>query len=234
MRQTLYFLISLIILSCNQADKTKSSYQDTVLEKYIALVDSSGRYDNSDRSFLALKAYIKKDTASLKQLDSFISKQVHDRENWDLWKRDIPLPELGQLKADEAYRFIFSVYGSPAYEAMTVYKNDSSIKLHYLFYKHNRQPSKFEKVREFEKRVSKDQWKELSYKIASADYWGLKNDTEHRGNDGNDLTVIGYLKSGNNERSQYVHRWTNTTMNDAFYYIYYKLLDNKERQFATE
>jgi hypothetical protein len=233
MRQTLYVLISLTVLSCDQVDKAKRSYRDTVLEKYVDLVGRSGKYDTTDQSYIELKAYIKNDTTLLKQLDSSISKQTRDRENWDLWKSDIPLPELKQLEADDAFRFIFSIYGLPAYEAMTVYKNDSSIKLHYLFYKHNRKTSKFEKVREFEKSITRTQSREFTSKIDYADYWGLKNDREYRGEDGNDLTVIGYQKSGDFVREHYVHRWGQTTLDEAFYFIYYKLLDKKNVDFRT-
>jgi hypothetical protein len=78
------------------------------------------------------------------------------------------------------------------------------------------------------------QWNDLTFKIRQADFWGLKNDNEYRGDDGNDLTVLGYSKSGKYESSHYVHRWTNTTLNNAFYFIYYNLLDKKERRFANK
>ena len=160
------------------------------------MVDSSCNYDTTDRSYKALKAYTKNDTASLKQLDSFVTKQTKDRENWDLWKSYIPLRQLKQLETDEAYRVIFSIYGTPSYEVMTVYKKDTQSQLHYLFYKRDRDASKFDNVREFEKIISQDQWREFTYKIRDADYWGLKNDKEYCGDDENDLTVIGNLKSG--------------------------------------
>jgi hypothetical protein len=234
MRQILFILASLFIFSCKQTNKTQNHFRDSVIEKYISMVDSSGKYDTTDSHYKTLKAYIDNDTASLKQIDSFITAQTKDRENWDLWTSDIPLPKLKQLGKDEAYRFIFSIYGSPAYEAITISKKDSIIKLHYLFYRHDRDSLKFEKLKEFEKGISERQWDDLTLKIRQGDFWGLKNDKEYRGQDGNDLTVIGYSKSGNYERSHYVHRWGNTTLNDAFYFVYYNLLDKKERQFANE
>ncbi|MEX6690092.1 hypothetical protein QTN47_21465 [Danxiaibacter flavus] len=198
------------------------------------MVDSSGKYDTLDIHYKALKAYITDDSVLLKKLDSSISNQMNNRADWDLWTSDIPLPKLNQLNKDEAYRFIFSILGSPAYEAITISQKDTSFKLHYLFYRHDRDLSKFDKIREFEKSISETQWNDLTTKITQADFWGLINDKESRGRDGNDLTVIGYVKSGDYERSHFVHRWTNTTLNDAFYYVYYNLLDKTERQLVNK
>lgn len=234
MRQTLYFFILQTLLSCNRSDSSKSSYRDTVLSSYFTMVDSSGKFDTSDINFKALKAYYHDDTSYLKVLDSYIKQQKTERNNWDLWQTDIPLPKLSQLNVDAAFRFVFSIYGAPTYEAMTVTQRDTIYKLHYLCYYHDWDSSRFDKRKEFEKPISQKEWQEIVSKLLFADYWGLKNQKDYRGADGNDLTVLGYQKFDNTERSHYVHRWTNTTLNDAFYYIYYKLLNKNERLFATE
>lgn len=234
MRQTLYFFILLTSLSCNSGDNPKSSYRDTVLSSYFNMVDSSGKFDTSDINFKALKAYYQNDTSYLKELDSYIKQQKTERNNWDLWQTDIPLPKLNQLNVDAAFRFVFSVYGAPTYEAITVTQKDTIYKLNYLCYYHDKDSSRFDKRKEFEKAISQKVWQEIVSKLLFADYWGLKNQKDNRGADGNDLTVIGYQKFDNTERSHYVHRWTNTTLNDAFYFVYYKLLNKNERLFATD
>jgi hypothetical protein len=233
MRQTLYFIILATLLSCNQSDNSKSSYRDTVLGNYFTLVDSSGKFDTSDMNFKALKAYYQNDTSYLTELDRYIKQQKTGRNNWDLWQTDIPLPKLNQLNVDAAFRFIFSVYDAPTYEAITVTQNDTSYKLNYLCYYRDRGSSQFDKRKEFEKSISKNDWQEIVSKLLYADYWGLKNQKDFRGDDGNDLTVIGYQKFDNTERSHFVHRWANTTLNDAFYFVYYKLLNKNERLFTT-
>ena len=198
------------------------------------MIDSSGMYDTTDINYTTLKAYIQNDTTSLKKIDSFINVKKDKRENWELWTSDIPLPQLKQLNVDEGYRFIFSLQGSPVYEAITIFEKDTTFRLNYLFYAHNTDSRKFEKIREFEKNISKEQWRTLTQKITDADFWGLKNDKGYHGLDGSDLTVIGYYKSENYERSNYVHRFMGGTLNDAFYFIYYNLLDKKERQYAND
>ena len=189
-------------------------------------------YDTTDISYKTLKAYYDDDTTSLLKLNSLINYKKSNRPNWELWNSDVPLAKLEQLHVDEVYRFIFSVYDAPFYEAITVSKKDTTFKLQYLFYQHNKDSSKFDRIKEFEKSISKDQWNTLTEKITDADFWGLKNNKDYRGKDGNDLTVIGYYKNDYITRTQYVHRWTRTTLNDAFYFVYYTLLTKDERQFG--
>lgn len=234
MRLIRLLILTVTFFGCNQGDTSKTKYRDTVLTNYFDLVDSSGKFDTTDMSFKALKAYYNNDTNYLKQLDTYIQQQKTERRNWDLWQTDIPLPRLNQLKVETAFRFVFSIYGAPAYEAITITQNDTTYKLHYLYYYHDRDSSKFDRQKEFEKSISEKDWQEVASKLLYADFWGLKSDKDYRGNDGNDLTVIGYQRFDNTERNHYVHRWTHTPLNDAFYYVYYNLLNKNERLFGAE
>lgn len=234
MRLIQLLILTAAFISCRPRDTTKKDYRDTVIENYFSIVDSSGKFDTTDMSFKALKAYYNSDTNYLKQLDAYIQQQKTQRKAWDSWQSDIPLPKLNQLNAQTAFRFVFSIYGAPTYEVITITQIDTAQKLHYLHYYHNRDSSKFDKQGEFEKSISENDWREVSNKLQFADFWRLKSEKDHRGLDGNDLTVIGYQKFDSTERNHYVHRWGNTTLNDAFYYVYYKLLNNEERLFGTK
>jgi len=234
MRYIFYTIIILAFLSCHLANHNSTSLRDSVIQKYFLMVDSSGRFDTSDIDYKALRAYVYNDTTALKNLGSIINQHLHNRPNWELWKTDIPLPELSRLGADEAYRFIFSVYDAPAYEAITISKKDTSVKLNYLFYKHDRDNNRFEKLGEFEKNLTTKQWNEMKDKIENADFWYLENEREGRGRDGNDLTVIGYWKTDYYERTHYVHRFVGSPLDNLFYYVYYYLLNKNERQFGNE
>ncbi len=232
MRQILIILASIFVFSCKQTNTYSKNLRDTIIERYLAMIATSGKYDTTDLNYKVLKAYVQNDLTSLKHIDSLIVDQTKNRMNWDLWTNDIPLPTLNQLDKDEAYRFIFSINGS-SYEAITVSKKAGIFKLHYLFYGRNRETSKFNKIKEYEKDISESQWNKLTNKIQNADFWGLKNENGYRGDDGNDITVIGFKKSENFFHDNYVHRWSNTTLNDAFYFIYYTLLDKKERRYGN-
>lgn len=234
MRQTIITIAFWTCLSCNETNKTNHLYADTVIKKYFALIDTSGKFDTTDINFKALKAYYNNDTSYLKELNSYIKEQYEVRRNWDLWQSDIPLPPVNKLNVEVAFRFIFSIYSSPTYEAITITQSDTVRKLHYLCYYYNRDSAIFHKRKEFEKTIKEKDWQEIASKLLYADFWGMKSEKDYRGNDGNDLTVIGYQKFDNNERYHFVHRWTNTPLNDAFYYVYYNLLNKDERLFATE
>ena len=229
MRCLLYFILVILLFSCNTGSHPQPGYRDSVINNYFAMIDSSGKYDTADWHFKALKAYYYNDTTQLKALDTFITAQKMKRENWDLWQSDIPLPKLDQLHIDEAYRFVFSVYGAPAYEVITITKKDTTHKLHYLQYSQGRGRGK-----EFEKNMSEQAWNDVIGELRFADFWYLKNICNFRGNDGNDLTVMGYQKFDNTARSHFVHRWTQTSLNDAFYYVYYQLLNKNERVFGPK
>ena len=230
----LIILLSATLFGCNLGDTAKKDYRDSVLTNYFSLVDTSGKFDTSDINYKTLKAYYSNDTIYLKELDRYIQKQKKDRENWDLWQSDIPLPKLNQLNVETAYRFVYSIYGSPEYEVITITQKDTTHNLHYLYFYHDKENSKTEKVREFTKRIYRTDWEEIERKMLYADYWGLKNEKNSRGFDGNDLTVIGYKKYEYAELNHYVHRWTRTTLNDPFYHIYYGLLNKNERLYGTK
>jgi hypothetical protein len=229
MRLPLYLTLAVMLFSCNQPSNPKPGYRDSVINNYFAMIDSSGKYDTADLPYKALKAYYYNDTMQLKRLHSFITAQKTKRENWDLWQSDIPLPTLDQLKFDEAYRVVFSIYGAPAYEVITIMKKDTTCKLHYLQYSREKGRGK-----EFEKSISKRAWDDVTAKLREADFWYLKSERNSRGSDGFDLTVIGYQKWDKTARSHFVHRWGLTSLDNTFYYIYYQLLNKNERVFSPE
>ena len=233
MREVLFMTLLIPIVGCNHTTKSTVTFRDSIIQNYFSMVDSSGRYDTTDSHFKALKAYVQNDTAALKEIGSLISeKRILNRPNWELWNSDIPLPDLAELDSDEAYRFIHSISGSTAYEAITIFKRDSAIHLQYLFYQLHRETSTYDPIREFEKSVNWEQWKRLEEKIQDADFWGLKSEVNDRGTDGTDLTVIGLSKSAEGIQRNYVHRWTRGPVYDPFYFVYYQLLDKTEREYG--
>jgi len=229
MRLPLYLILVVMLFGCNQTSHPKPGYRDSVINNYFAMIDSSGKYDTADLPYKALKAYYYNDTTQLRGLDSSITAQRTKRENWDLWQPDIPLPTLEQLNFDEAYRVVFSIYGTPAYEVITIMKKDTSCKLHYLQYSRGK-----DKGKEFEKNISISAWDDVAAKLREADFWFLKSERAYRGNDGFDLTIIGYQKWDKTARSHWVHRWGLSSLNNTFYYIYYQLLNKNERLFNPE
>lgn len=226
-----YFIVH---ISCTQNKQNNISFRDSVLHHYLSVKDSAAIIDSSSLDYTLLRAYAKNDTLSLKIIDSISYDAANNRANWNLWTSDIPLPSIDKLHADEVYRFIFSVYDSPVYEAITIYKKTDSCRLHYAFYKHDRDSSKFNFIKEFTKPITKNEWQEALNKINESGFWRMMPNYDYRGNDGSDLSVFGYQKSGNFVRSHSVHRFVGGGLDTAFYYLYFSLLNKNERAYFTE
>ena len=240
MRYTKYYIgYSLLILSilstaCSN-NKNRYALRDSVITAYLNMQDTSGQYDTSETDHKVLKAYIANDTSFFKQLQTSVKKQATKRANWDLWNADIPLTKLQDLGADEAYRFVYSLMGTPFYEAVTVTKTGDSIKLHYFSFSKDYFPDIPTKSIQYTKRLLKNDWDELENKLSSGDFWRLKKGNSGRGVDGFDLTVIGYKKgeptNGIPARYNFVHRFMLSTLNDAFFLVYDKMIDQKNKWF---
>jgi len=234
-----FSLLSLITFtSCNIKSRgdSKTALRDSVTRNYLMANDSTGQTDTSNIDYKILKAYTKNDTAFFHQLQNDLDKKVKERPNWDLWNSDIPLTKLQNLNADEAYRFIFSVVSSPYYDVVTITKRQDSIKLYYVHF--NRDDINYTPPQitvSDSTKLSLEQWDEFTNKLSYADFWGLKKENGWRATDGSDLSVIGYRKGnlsiGIKEKYTYVHRFAISTLNDAFFYVYFTLLDKKYKPY---
>lgn len=231
----LLLLILLIQLYACGTNTGSSALRDSVTCNYLRVTDTSGQYDTSEVSYKILKAYISNDTVFFKRLQNNIDKNnIRERANWDLWNSDIPLPKLQTLNVEEGYRFIFSVVASPSYDVVTITKQGNSIKLYYTHF--NRDDINYTppKIIQSDSTILKiNQWDELTAKLYDGDFWGLKKENHKRGTDGNDLTVIGYRKGvdGLADKYNHVHRFWSSTLDHAFFYVYFDLLDKKYRPY---
>src|SRR5687768_10875227 len=125
MKKAVFIFISLVFFCCQQNHTSRGKHVDTVIRNYLAMIDSSAKFDTSDFNYKALKACYFNDTAFMRELDTYVKNEKTARENWNLWQSDIPLPRLNHLNADEAFRFIFSVFGGNTYEAITITQSDT-------------------------------------------------------------------------------------------------------------
>lgn len=139
---------------------------------------------------------------------------------------------LETLKVEEAYRFIFSIMGSSVHEAITLSKKDHTIVLHYLSFQKEANGRPAISIKTFQKIITIEAWMTLQREIVAADYWGLKPETERRGDDGSDLTLLGVQDLGDDAtRSHYVHRWSNENLSSMFHFVYTQLLQANERMY---
>lgn len=234
MRHLLLLILLLQLYSCGNNSKT-FLLRDSVTRKYLSVIDTSGQYDTSETSYKVFKAYISNDTSFFHQLQSEVDKNnVRVRANWDLWDSDIPLPKLQKLNLDEAYRFIFSVVASPSYDVVTITKHQDNIKLYYTHFTRDDIKYTPPKITTSDSAILQaNQWNELIDKLQAADFWGLQKENNRRGNDGSDLTVIGYRKRTGRliKTYNFVHRFYNSTLDQAYFYVYFNLLGKEYRPY---
>lgn len=195
------------------------------------MIDTSGQYDTSELGHQVLKAYLRNDSAFFNKLQKDILPD-QERENWNLWSTDIPLPKLQELNIEEGYRFILSILNTPYYKTATITKNGDSVLFHYTVFS-KPYDSKTPKIDlQYKKKLTIEEWETLVRKLQDGDFWYLKNQ-RFRGRDGSDLTVIGYRKGNKEDQMpdeyQFVHRFFNSTLNDAQFYVFQLLLDKKYR-----
>jgi len=233
---SLLFLIAFTSCNIKSNDDSKTALRDSVTRNYLMINDLTGQTDTSNIDYKILKAYSTNDTAFFHQLQNNLDKKSKERPNWDLWNSDVPLTKLQDLNVDEAYRFIFSVVASPSYDVVTITKRQDSIKLYYVHFNRddiNYTPPKI--TMRDSARLSLEQWNELTSNLAYGDFWGLKKENGWRAKDGSDLSVIGYRKgylpNGIADKYTYVHRFASSTLNDAFFYVYFTLLDKKYKPY---
>jgi len=230
----LLLIIPVLFAACNNS-ANRYALRDSTTAAYINMIDTSGQYDTNELSHKLIKAYIANDTAFFKQLQANIKVQTSHRANWDVWNADIPLTKLQDLGADEAYRFVYSLMGTPFYEVVTVTKAGDSIKLHYFSFSRDYFTDIPTKSIQYTKGLQKNDWDELENKLSLGDFWRLKKGAGYRGLDGSDLTVFGYIKpnstNGTSGRYNFVHRFMGSTLNDAFFLVYFKLIDQKKKWF---
>ncbi|MGC4104051.1 hypothetical protein [Ferruginibacter sp.] len=217
----LAFLSLVIITSCTQKcnDQLKYSIRDTVLKQHLAELDSLPYYDTTDINYKVLKAYQNNDTTFFKNLIVQIKKQKEYSHYGSLMDDCIHQPELNDLGADEAYRFIFLSAFCIEPINVTVTKKGDSANLHFLLYQgqYDTIPCKIES--EYDKKLTSAQWEEFSNKLFQADIWGLKRDNGMHGVDGSSITFIGYVKGNPSfnrpDKFCYVSRWEFSTLHDA-------------------
>lgn len=223
-----FLLITIAALVACKNKESDFALRDSITQKYLDMIDTSGQYDTSEINTKILKAYISNDTAFFHQLDKQINQSYNDRPAWDLWNKDIPLPKLQDLNVERAYRFIYSLLGASAYKTVTVTKDAGVVKLHYLYFRYQF-GSVIPKIdTQYTKELNGKEWDELENKLDYCDFWHLKKEGYWRGTDGSDLTVIGYIRGnpadGRPDRYNFVHRFWMSTLNDAMFYVYLDLL----------
>ena len=216
LRQSLFLSIIflLIISSCKNKSVRVNNYsiKDSILKEYLSFSDSTEYFDTAEASYKLLKAYQSDDTGFLKKLDGEIKYQEEKKQEWRTTEYDSCIHQLNiaSLKADEAYRFIYTAPFCPYKINVTVSKKEGDINLHFIIYR-SAYDSTCLILNEYDKKLTEKNWDDIIHSLEGVDFWGLKR--ENRYNyylDGDALTLIGYIKGDTTyerpTKINYVHR----------------------------
>jgi len=185
----------MVFFTCKDKDKlTHVTIKDSLLNQYMTIAHDNPYFDNPEESASFLDAYYRNDTISLKQI--YISKldAVKKYKGGKNCDSCFHLLDLKGLNVDEAYRFMYSQAFCDNSLCLTISKKDGLIKLHCISF-----PSLDTVIRNnssaFEKTLSINDWTDFKNSIDHSDFWALKRENGKSGLDGNDITVLGFIKS---------------------------------------
>ncbi|MBN9295756.1 MAG: hypothetical protein J0I41_02045 [Filimonas sp.] len=230
-----------LLFGCKQTSKPYSTFslRDSILATYFKVTDSLSNSDTTDFNYKIVKAYMTNDTVFLKKLRTDIELERSPGTRWAALDSCIHIPKLQDLDADEAYRFVYEAAFCPYKINVTVSRKKDNSTLHFILYQFAWDSASCKIIKEYDKKLVPAHWNEITDAIQYADFWGLKRDNNIHGNDGDDITVIGYQKAdslrGRPAKYNYVRRWsiTQTSLHNPFHLIL-KLSDNKQGCIWTE
>jgi hypothetical protein len=213
--------IAVLFFSCReQSSDSSNSTRDTLLNEFISIVDTLPYYDTTDFNFKLLKAYQENDTLRLAQLNSYIK-----RNSTTPWMHAYLEPcainvEFDTLTADEAYKFSFESAFCDYYTTASVIKRHSKILVVAVVCKNASKTDSIQcsVVQQYDGAIDSSSWIKFQEAITASDYWGLKEDNGHHGNDGASLQVQGFQKEfksihGAQARRNTVYRWNRSMDN---------------------
>jgi len=209
------FSISILLLalaSCKQPEHRTEvlSLRDSILRQHLSLTDSVDFYDTSNLDYKLLKAYFKNDTASLKEINAAMNRFAKTTLSSGLDSCIFP-KIISNLKADEAYRFIHSQPFCYFGLSVTISRFGDSVCLQYVDFilpnydgipreitfkngKQYKQEQNCIVIKQTQKILNLNAWKELESAILAADYWGLKHTSPRLLFDPSFWQIDGYTK----------------------------------------
>jgi hypothetical protein len=205
-------LFFLLVIGCKQTGtiRKNESLKDSLVRRYLSVIDSIGFYDTTIYDFKLLKAYIHDDTQFFFQM-----KRDLDRRSDYVYPAGLDscvLPtKLSDLPVDMAYRFIHSQSFCDFGQVVTITRSGDSIQLHYADYilggydgrsreiilengTHYSINSDCKLVKQFDKSLRLGDWEELETAVNRTDYWGLSSLNPRGIMDGSYWQVDAYTK----------------------------------------
>lgn len=216
MTRIIFILLAFALL--NNSCKTDSSNQtniaskDSVLKKYISMVDTLPYYDTSTIEFKLLKAYSLNDTNTLTKLVGHLE-NINTKLGWQInLDSCVKQQDFKDINAEEKYRFNYSSAFCPYTTSTTIIKYKGSTVLNTIVYQYAWDTLPCKIIDQSTISIDSLSWVKFQESLEVADFWGLKPDNGKHGVDGSTLEVYGFKKGTNPEwspdKSSFIERWS--------------------------
>ena len=187
--------VLLSLFSCQA--KKPASYgisKDSVVHKYLHLLDSSENADSNDLKYKILKSYLADDSPFFANLDRNLDIYKQEMENGQRADSCLDAVKLSAQGFEEVYRFYWS--GAFCYHRLmiTVGKQPNGVLLHFVEYQSSpdyQLPCVV--TRRISRPVSGAAWKHLKNTIQFAYFWSMEPHEDNVSTDGSDWKVEGFM-----------------------------------------
>ena len=198
--------------SCKTDTSSQTNYsaKDSILEKYISIVDTMPYYDTSTIEFKLLKAYSSNDTNTLKKLVGHLE-IMNTKLDWQISLDScVKQQAFEDISAEEKYRFNYSSAFCPYTTSTTIIKYKDSTVLNTIVYQYAWDTLPCKIIDKSTISIDSPSWDKFQESLEGADFWGLKPDNGKHGVDGSTLEVYGFKKGTNSEwnpdKSSFIER----------------------------
>jgi len=187
--------VVLSLLSCQSRKPASNAIsKDSVVNKYLHLLDSSENADSNDLKYKILKNYMRDDSSFFNDLDRNLDIYKQEMENEQRADSCLSAGKLSAQDFEEVYRFYWS--GAFCYHRLmiTIGKRRKGVQLDFVEYRSSPQyglPCTI--TRRAGKTLSEAAWQHLKATVGFAYFWSMEPHEDNTGTDGSDWKVEGFL-----------------------------------------
>ncbi|MBI4946611.1 MAG: hypothetical protein HY840_09440 [Bacteroidetes bacterium] len=210
----LLLAFALINYSCNTNTfhQTNNETKDSILKKYISIVDTLPYYDTSSIEFKLIKAYSSNDTNTLKKLVGHFENMTR-KLDWQInLDSCVKQQAFKDIRSEEKYRFNYSAALCPYATSATIINYKDSTVLNTIVYQYAWDTLPCKVIEQTTVAIDSVGWAMFQESLEVADFWGLRPDNGEHGVDGSTLEIYGFKKGTNSEwdpdRSNFIERWS--------------------------
>jgi len=216
MTRIIFILLAFTLFnySCKTDTTSQTNYsaKDSILKKYISMVDTLPYYDTSTIEFKLLKAYSSNDTNTLKKLVGHLE-NMNTKLDWQInLDSCVKQQAFKDISSEEKYRFNYSSAFCPYTTSTTIIKYKDSTVLNTIVYQYAWDTLPCKIIDQSTITIDSLSWDKFQESLEVADFWGLKPDNGKHGVDGSTLEVYGFKKGTNSDwnpdQSSFISRWS--------------------------